>query len=88
MQLCVHVQWDERNGSLSSVFAAVGDSRDGAGNLTTANWTLRRRWRRAAQSFTGTYSIGAAIGCDDPEFFPAARRSWLSHAANGNAQFH
>ncbi len=51
------------NGSVSSVFAAVGRfTADGAGNLTNGELETNGVGARAAlvaQSFTGTYSIGA-----------------------------
>ncbi len=51
------------NGSVSSVFAAVGRfTADGAGNLTNGQLETNGVGARAAlvaQSFTGTYSIGA-----------------------------
>src|SRR6266403_1065319 len=51
------------NGSVSSVFAAVGRfTADGAGNLTNGELETNGVGTRAAlvaQSFTGTYSIGA-----------------------------
>src|SRR6266705_2694578 len=51
------------NGSVSSVFAAVGRfTADGAGNLTNGQLETNGIGARAAlvaQSFTGTYSIGA-----------------------------
>jgi hypothetical protein len=75
------------NGTLSSVFAAVGRfTADGAGNLTNGELdTNAVGGGGAAQSFTGTYSIGA----DNRGVMTLSIGARLAFAmvANGNAQF-
>src|SRR6266478_3179858 len=78
------------NGTVSSAFAAVGRfTADGAGNLTNGqldNNTVGGGG--AAQSFTGTYSIGADNrGVMTFNFSGSSAKLAFAMMANGNAQF-
>src|SRR6266850_5724354 len=78
------------NGTVSSAFAAVGRfTADGAGNLTNGqldNNTVGGGG--AAQSFTGTYSIGADNrGVMTLNFSGGSAKLTFAMMANGNAQF-
>src|SRR5882724_10714303 len=77
------------NGSVSSAFAAVGRfTADGAGNLTNGQLdTNTAGGGGAAQSFTGTYSIGADNrGVMTLNFSGSSARLAFAMMANGNAQ--
>jgi len=77
-------------GSISSVFAAVGRfTADGAGNLTNGELdTNAVGGGAAAQSFTGTYSIGAdGRGVMTFNIGGGSARLAFAMMANGNAQF-
>src|SRR5467141_2605224 len=78
------------NGSVSSVFAAVGRfTADGAGNLTNGQLdTNAVGGGAAAQTFTGTYSIGADNrGAMTLNSSGGSARLAFAMLANGNAQF-
>jgi hypothetical protein len=77
-------------GSISSVFAAVGRfTADGAGNLTNGELdTNDAGGGAAAQSFTGTYSIGAdGRGVMTFNIGGGSAKLAFAMMANGNAQF-
>jgi hypothetical protein len=77
-------------GSISSVFAAVGRfTADGAGSLTNGELdTNTVGGGAAAQSFTGTYSIGADNrGVMTLSISGSTARLAFAMMANGNAQF-
>ena len=77
------------NGSVSSVFAAVGRfTADGAGNLTSGELdTNGVGGAAAAQSFTGTYSIGADNrGVMTLNISGSSSKFAFALLANGNAQ--
>jgi hypothetical protein len=78
------------NGSVSSVYASVGRfTADGAGNLTNGELdTNTVTAAGAAQSFTGTYSIGNDNrGVMTLNFSGSSTRLAFAMLANGNAQF-
>src|SRR5467141_1879258 len=80
------------NGSVSSFFATVGRfTADGAGNLTNGELETNGVGARAAlvaQSFTGTYSIGADNrGAMTLNFSGSSAKLAFAMLANGNAQF-
>ena len=78
------------NGTLSSVFGAVGRfTTDGAGNLTNGELdTNTVGGGGAAQSFTGTYSIGADNrGVMTLNFSGSSAKLAFAMMANGSAQF-
>src|SRR5260370_10269836 len=79
------------NGSVSSVFAAVGRfTADGAGNLTGGELATNAVGAGAvsAQAFTGTYSIGADNrGVMTLNFSGSSAKLAFAMLANGNAQF-
>jgi hypothetical protein len=78
------------NGTTSSAFAAVGRfTADGAGNLTNGELdTNAVGGGGAAQSFTGTYSIGADNrGVMTLNFSGSSAKLAFAMLANGNAQF-
>src|SRR5258707_9838765 len=80
------------NGSVSSVFAAVGRfTADGAGNLTSGELDTNgvgAGAARVAQSFTGIYSIGADNrGVMTLNFSGSSAKLAFAMLANGNAQF-
>jgi hypothetical protein len=78
------------NGTVSSFFAAVGRfAADGAGNLSSGELdTNAVGGGGAAQSFTGTYSIGADNrGVMILNFSGSSARLAFAMLANGNAQF-
>ena len=80
------------NGSVSSFFATVGRfTADGAGNLTNGELETNGVGARAAlvaQSFTGTYSIGADNrGLMTLNFSGSSAKLAFAMLANGNAQF-
>ena len=80
------------NGTVSSVFAAVGRfTADGAGNVTNGELSTNGVGAGAvsAQAFTGTYSIGADNRGVMTLNFTAGGAAKLAFAimANGNAQF-
>jgi hypothetical protein len=79
------------NGSVSSVFAAVGRfTADGAGNLTNGELETNgvgARAALAAQSFTGTYSIGADNrGVMTLNISGSSAKFAFAMTASGNAQ--
>src|SRR6266478_8978606 len=77
------------NGGVSSVFASVGRfTSDGAGNLTNGELdTNDVAGARAAQSFTGTYSIGNDNrGVMTLNFSSSSAKLAFAMLANGNAQ--
>ena len=78
------------NGTVSSVFAAVGRfTADGAGNVTSGELdTNTVGGGAAAQAFTGTYSIGADNrGVMTLNISGGSARLAFAMLANGNAQF-
>jgi hypothetical protein len=78
------------NGNVSSTFAAVGRfTADGAGNLTNGQLDNNAvGGGGAAQSFTGTYSIGADNrGVMTLNFSGSSAKLAFAMLANGNAQF-
>jgi hypothetical protein len=78
------------NGTFASAFAAVGRfTADGAGNLTNGELdTNTVGGGGAAQSFTGTYSIGADNrGVMTLNFSGSSAKLAFAMLANGNAQF-
>ena len=80
------------NGTVSSVFAAVGRfTADGAGNLTNGELDTNGVGAGAAlvaQTFTGTYSIGADNrGVMTLNIGGSSARLAFAMMANGNAQF-
>src|SRR6266851_5749992 len=78
------------NGTVSSVFGAVGRfMADGAGNLTNGELdTNAVGGGAAAQSFTGTYSIGADNrGVMNLNLSGGSARLAFAMMADGNAQF-
>ena len=79
------------NGSVSSVFAAVGRfTADGAGNLTGGELATNGAGAGAVspQAFTGTYSIGADNrGVMTLNFSGSSAKLAFAMLANGNAQF-
>jgi len=79
------------NGTVSTVFAAVGRfTADGAGNLTNGELVTNGVGAGAtsAQSFTGTYSIGADNrGVMTLNFAGSSAKLAFAMLANGNAQF-
>src|SRR5712664_3513635 len=78
------------NGTVSSAFAAVGRfTADGAGNLTNGELdTNTVGGGGAAQSFTGTYSIGADNrSVMNLNISGSTARLAFAMMANGNAQF-
>src|SRR6266404_6346247 len=78
------------NGTVSSAFAAVGRfTADGSGNLTNGQLdTNAVGGGGAAQSFTGTYSIGADNrGVMTLNFSGSSAKLTFAMMANGNAQF-
>ncbi len=78
------------NANVSSVFAAVGRfTADGAGNLTNGELdTNAVGGGGAAQSFTGTYSIGADNrGVMMLNFSGSSAKLAFAMMGNGNAQF-
>jgi hypothetical protein len=80
------------NGSISSPFAAVGRfTADGAGNLTNAELDTNGvggGTALTAQSFTGTYSIGADNrGMMTLNIAGSTAKLAFAMMANGNAQF-
>jgi hypothetical protein len=78
------------NGTVSSVFGSVGRfTADGAGNLTNGELdTNTVGGGGAAQSFTGTYSIGADNrGVMTLNFSGSSAKLAFAMMANGNAQF-
>src|SRR5713101_7349753 len=78
------------NGTVSSVFGAVGRfTADGAGNVTNGELdTNTAGGGTAAQSFTGTYSIGADNrGVMNLNISGSSARLAFAMMANGNAQF-
>jgi hypothetical protein len=78
------------NGTVSSVFGAVGRfTADGAGNVTNGEMDTNAVGAGAgAQSFTGTYSIGADNrGVMTLNFSGSSARLAFAMLANGNAQF-
>src|SRR5258707_2264295 len=78
------------NGTVSSVFGAVGRfTADGAGNVTNGELdTNTVGGGAAAQSFTGTYSIGAdKRGVMTMNISGSSAKLAFAMMANGNAQF-
>ena len=80
------------NGTLSSIFAAVGRfTADGAGNLTSGELDTNGVGTGAAmvaQSFTGTYSIGSDNrGVMTMIFSNSSAKFAFAMTANGNARF-
>jgi len=78
------------NGTVSSAFGAVGRfTADGAGNLTNGELDSNTvGGGGAAQSFTGTYSIGADHrGVMTLNFSGSSTKLAFAMLANGNAQF-
>src|SRR3981081_91339 len=80
------------NGSVSSVIATVGRfTADGAGNLTNGELETNGVGAGAAlvaQSFTGTYSIGADNrGVMTLNFSGSSAKFAFAMLANGNARF-
>src|SRR5437016_5512924 len=79
------------NGSVSSVLAAVGRfTADGAGNLTSGELDTNGVGAGpalVAQSFTGTYSIGADNRGVMTLNIPGGAKMAFAMTANGNAQF-
>jgi hypothetical protein len=78
------------NGTVSSAFGAVGRfTADGAGNLTNGELVTNTVGGGAgAQSFTGTYSIGADNrGVMTLNFSGSSAKLAFAMMANGNAQF-
>jgi len=78
------------NGGISSAFAAVGRfTADGAGNLTNGELdTNAVGGAGAAQTFTGTYSIGAdKRGVMTLNFSGSSAKLAFAMLADGNAQF-
>jgi hypothetical protein len=78
------------NGSISSVFAAVGRfTADGAGNLTNGQLDTNGVGGGAvAQAFTGTYSIGTDNrGVMTLNLSGGSAKLAFAMLANGNAQF-
>src|SRR5882672_2478077 len=78
------------NGAVSSVFGAVGRfTADGAGNLTNGELDTNTVGSgAAAQSFTGTYAIGADNrGVMTLNIGGGSARLAFAMMANGNAQF-
>jgi hypothetical protein len=79
------------NGTVSSVFAAVGSfTADGAGNLSNGELDTNGVGSGAltAQSFTGTYTIGAdSRGVMTWNFSGGSAKFALAMIANGNARF-
>ncbi len=79
------------NGSISSVFGAVGRfTADGAGNLTNGELVTNGVGAGAAspQSFSGTYAIGADNrGVMTLSFSGSSAKLAFAMMANGNAQF-
>jgi hypothetical protein len=79
------------NGSISSVFGAVGRfTADGAGNLTNGELVTNGVGAGAAspQSFTGTYAVGADNrGVMTLSFSGSSAKLAFAMMANGNAQF-
>jgi hypothetical protein len=78
------------NGTVSSVFGFVGRfTADGAGNLTSGELDANTvGGGGAAQSFTGTYSIGADNrGVMTLNFSGSSAKLAFAMVANGNAQF-
>src|SRR5260370_41754416 len=78
------------NGSVSSFFATVGRfTADGAGNLTNGELETNTAGSgAAAQSFTGTYAIGADNrGVMTLNIGGGSSRLAFAMLANGNAQF-
>ena len=79
------------NGSISSVFGAVGRfTADGAGNLTNGELVTNGVGAGAAspQSFTGTYAVGADNrGVMTLSFSGSSTKLAFAMMANGNAQF-
>ncbi len=78
------------NGTVSSVFGAVGRfTADGAGNVTSGELdTNTAGGGTAAQSFTGTYSIGAdKRGAMTMNISGSSAKLAFAMMANGNAQF-
>jgi hypothetical protein len=78
------------NGTFASAFASVGRfTADGAGNLTNGELdTNAVSGGGAAQSFTGTYSIGADHrGVMTLNFSGSSAKLAFAMLANGNAQF-
>src|SRR5229473_4540517 len=78
------------NGTVSSVFGAVGRfTADGAGNVTNGELdTNTAGGGTAAQSFTGTYSIGAdKRGVMTMNISGSSAKLAFAMMANGNAQF-
>jgi hypothetical protein len=79
------------NGSISSVFGAVGRfTADGAGNLTNGELVTNGVGAGAAspQSFTGTYAVGADNrGVMTLSFPGSSAKLAFAMMANGNAQF-
>ena len=79
------------NGSISSVFGAVGRfTADGAGNLTNGELVTNGVGAGATspQSFTGTYAIGADNrGVMTLNFSGSSAKIAFAMMANGNAQF-
>ncbi len=78
-------------GGASTVFAAVGRfTADGAGNLTNGELdanSAQPQQRAAAQTFTGTYAIGADHRGVMDLNIPGGGRLAFAMMANGNAQF-
>jgi len=78
-------------GGASTVFAAVGRfTADGAGNLTNGELdanSAQPQQRAAAQTFTGTYAIGADHRGVMDLNIPGGGRLAFAIMANGNAQF-
>ena len=80
------------NGSVSSVFAAVGRfTADGAGNLTNGEMDTNRVGAGpglVAQSFSGTYAIdGDNRGVMTLNFSGSSAKFAFAMLANGNARF-
>src|SRR5260221_4968667 len=80
------------NGSVSSVFAAVGRfTADGAGNLTSGEMDTNRVGAGpalVAQSFSGTYAIdGDNRGVMTLSFAGGSAKFAFAMLANGNARF-
>jgi hypothetical protein len=79
------------NGTVSSVFAAVGRfSADGAGNLSNGELVTNGAGAGATspQAFTGTYAIGADNrGVMTLNFSGGSAKLAFAMMANGNAQF-
>src|SRR5467141_4733479 len=78
-------------GGASTVFAAVGRfTADGAGNLTNGELdanSAQPQQRAVAQTFTGTYAIGADHRGVMDLNIPGGGRLAFAMMANGNAQF-